>query len=207
MTKRSGPKSKANFPQHASEQAGPGRFQAVPNPETQGFLRGVISVFILFHLIAITCWALPVDISPMKQVKEIVRPYMIWSGLFQSWDLFAANPKSDNSYVEADVITRNRKKKVWAFPRMVKLGFGERYRKERYRKFAVALPQQSNAYLWSGVAQHIAGMYKSQTDPPQMVVLIEFQAFMKPGPRNAPEPILTPRIFYEYSDVQPQDLK
>jgi hypothetical protein len=177
------------------------------NSETQGFLRGAISIFILFHLIAIVCWTLPADISPVKDVKEIVRPYMIWSGLFQSWDFFAPNPKSDNSYIEADVITRNHTQKVWVFPRMAELSFGERYSKERYRKFAEVLPQQKNAYIWPGVAKHIAEMFKSQTDPPEMVLLIEFQAFMKPGPRHRPEPVLRPHIFYEYADVQPEDLK
>lgn len=174
------------------------------NPETQGFLRGAISVFILFHLIAITCWALPTNFSPVKDVKEFIRPYMVWSGLFQSWDFFAPNPRAINSYIEAVAITQDHHQSVWAFPRMDQLSFGERYRKERYRKFAENLPEQRNAYLRHGVAKHVAGLLNSQTNPPYMILLIEFQAPIKLGAKS--DPIPKPGIFYEYY-VQPEDLQ
>ena len=42
-------------------------------PETENALRrAAINVFILFHLIAITCVAVPVDFSPLKNVRELV---------------------------------------------------------------------------------------------------------------------------------------
>ena len=179
------------------------RSQAV-TPESRAFVRGAISVFILFHLIAITCWALPTDFSPVKDVKELIRPYMVWSGLFQSWDFFAPNPRAVNSYIEADAITQDRHQTVWAFPRMDQLSYGERYRKERYRKFAEGLPEQKNAYLWQGVAKHVARLLNNQANPPYMILLIEFQAPIKLG--AASDPIPKPGIFYEYY-VQPEDLQ
>ena len=206
MTKSGQPGTDATHRKVLSQEIDPD-IQQVGNSETQGFLRGAISAFILFHLIAIACWTIPSDFSPVKDVKELVRPYMIWSGLFQSWDFFAPNPKAINSFIEAVAITGNREQKVWVFPRMEQLSFGARYRKERYRKFAEVLPLRNNADLWPGVATHVAGMFDSQTDPPQMVLLIQFQAPIKPGPRNVPEPILKPNIFYEYANVEPEVLK
>ena len=38
--------------------------QAV-NSESPAFLRGAISAFILFHLVAITCWAAPTTFWPV----------------------------------------------------------------------------------------------------------------------------------------------
>jgi hypothetical protein len=168
--------------------------------------RGAISVFILFHLIAITCVAVPTDFSPIKNLRELVEPYMLWTGLFQRWDMFAPDPPAINSYVKAVVISRDRHMQVWSFPRMEELGFGERYRKERYRKFLEVLPQQQNAPLWPDVARHVASQFNSQTDPPDKVLLIEFQSDIHPGAEGFPDPAPRPSIFYE-DYLQPGDLQ
>src|SRR5579863_6666960 len=66
--------------------------------------RGAISVFILFHLIVITCVAVPLRFSALMSIRELVMPYMRWSGLFQTWDMFAPDPESVNSYIKGVVI-------------------------------------------------------------------------------------------------------
>jgi hypothetical protein len=159
----------------------------------------------MFHLIAITCWAFPWNFSAVREVKELVRPYMVWSGLFQTWDMFAPDPKSINSYMRAVVITQDRHIKVWNFPRMEELSFGERYRKERYRKFAEALPEKEEA-LWPDVAAHVARLFNSQNDPPYKVLLIQFRADIRPGANESSEPVYKPNAFYE-GYVEPGDLR
>lgn len=177
---------------------------SAPLSENQQFLRGAITAFIFFHLIAIACWSFPFTFSPVENIKEFTRPYMIWAGLFQSWDFFAPNPKRTDSYVEAVVITQGHRQQVWAFPRMEQLGYFDRYREERYRKFAENLPDRKSAGLWPGVAKHAAGLYAGQADPPEAVLLIEFQAPILPGQRL----ILKPDIFYEYVEYVPaEDMK
>jgi len=86
---------------------------------------------------------------------------------------------------------------VWAFPRMEELSFGERYRKERYRKFLDVLPQPQNAPLWPDVAKHVARQFNSQTDPPDKVLLIEFQSDIHPGADGTQEPTPRPNVFYD----------
>ncbi len=174
--------------------------------ESRGFVRGVLSVFILFHLIAITFWVLPTSVWPVTGVKELIRPYMLWSGLFQSWDTFGPNPVDVNSYVKAVVVTRNRKIQIFAFPRMEELGFGERYRKERYRKFVEVLQQPANAPIWPDIAKHVARMFNNPSDPPDKVFLIQYVRPIKPGADERDEPALKTSVFYE-GYVQPEDLK
>ena len=174
--------------------------------ESRSLSRGAISIFILFHLVAITCWAIPLDFAVLRGVRELVAPYMRWAGLFQSWDTFSPNPKPDNSYIKAVVITQNHHMHVWAFPRMEQLSFGERYRKEKYRKFTEVLPEQKNAALWPDIAKHLAWQFKSQTDPPDKVLLIQFQTDIKPGIDEADAPSPKPNIFYE-DYVQPENFK
>lgn len=170
-------------------------------PESWRFLRGIISAFILFHIVAIVCWAFPFNIPPITDIKSFVRPYMVWSGMFQSWDFFAPNPKRTNSFVEAVVLTQSHRQKVWAFPRMERLGYFDRYREERYRKFTEILPLESNAPLWPDVARHIARIVDNPADPPEAVVLIKFVGPILPGKQAPPKP----NIFYEYLDNVPSE--
>lgn len=166
----------------------------------------IISAFILFHLIAITCWALPWNPAVVKDVKELIRPYMLWSGLFQSWDMFAPNPKPENAYVRAVVITSDRHIKVWNFPRMEELSFGQRYQKERYRKFTESILDQRNEALLPDAANHIARLFNNPLDPPDKVMLIQFQSDIKLWGDDTHEPTPKPNIFYdEY--VQAGDLR
>jgi hypothetical protein len=168
--------------------------------------QAAVSLFILFHLIAITAWALPVNFSAVRDLREIIRPYMLWTGLYQSWDMFAPNPKSIDAYIKAVVFTQDRHMKVWTFPRMEELSFRERYPKERYRKFAEMLPDQKNEALWPGVAAHVARLFNNPIDPPDKVVLIEFRADIKPGADESSAPVPTPNVFYE-GYVEPGDLQ
>jgi hypothetical protein len=176
------------------------------NSADPSFRQAAISIFIMFHLIAITSWAVPWNFSAVRDVKELVRPYMAWSGLYQSWDMFAPDPRAINSYVKAVVITQDRHMKVWTFPRMEELSFGERYQEERYRKFADVLPEQMNEALWRDAAIHVARLFESQADSPDKIVLIQFRADITPGQDESSEPVPKPNVFYE-GYVDPGDLR
>ena len=197
MNKAKGNRRKKRVPGEARGRKSPGVTPEPENLQTQTFRRGVISVFILFHLVAITCMALPADFPPIRNIKDLVKPYMVWAGLFQTWDMFAPNPEAINSYIKTVVISRDRHMQVWSFPRMEELGFLERYKKERYRKFSDVLPQSQYAPLWPDVAAHAAKQFNSPSDPPEKVLLIDFQSDIHPGPGDAPDPAARPNIFYD----------
>jgi hypothetical protein len=165
------------------------------NLQTGAIRRGAISAFILFHLFVITVVAIP--LKAFSGVKELVMPYMRWSGLFQSWDMFGPDPVKVNAYVKAVVISRDRHMQVWSFPRMEDLGLGERFRKERYRKFMEVLPQPQLAPLWPDVATHLARSLNNPADPPDKILLIEFQSDIHLGSDDSPESEARPNVFYE----------
>ena len=201
MRSRQGKKATSS-PKNNQEQ--PTRDTAPKTAEGQAFLQGAISVFIVFHLVAIICWAMPVNFSLFGAVNEMTRPYLLWTGLFQSWDMFAPDPMKTNTYVKAVVITQSHHVHVWSFPRMDQLGFGQRYQKERYRKFVEDMQREQNAALLPDVVKHIARFYNDPADPPQKVLLIKFQTDITPGSKSEPEP--RPTDFYdEY--IEPEDLR
>jgi hypothetical protein len=181
----------------------PGNKSQKEKLEMDALRRGAISAFILFHLVAIACVAIPA--KALAGAKDLFMPYMRWSGLFQSWDMFAPEPQSVDSYMKAVVITRDHHIKVWAFPRMEELSLFEKFRKERYRKFAEVLPQPQFAPLWPDVASHVARFFNNPADPPEKIMLIQFQSEIRPDSRE-PESTARPNVFYD-DYLQPGDLK
>jgi hypothetical protein len=174
--------------------------------EAKSFRQGAISVFILFHLIAILCWTIPTDSPFVVGVRGLVGPYMQWTGLAQSWDTFAPNPKAMNSYIKAVAITQHGHMHVFAFPRMEQLSLSARYGKERYRKFAENLVVAENAAIWPDIARHVARLYANPADPPDKVVLVQFVADITPWAQDEHAQTPRPTVFYE-DYVEREDLK
>lgn len=198
MTDSSPSENTATPPQTLHQEAPAAASQAESAQKT-GFAHGLISAFLLVNILAILGWAWPFRIPLADDIKTLTQPYMLWTGLFQSWDFFAPNPKPTNSYVEAIIITQDRHQLVWAFPAMERLGYFARYRDERYRKFTESLPDPKNSGLWPGVARHIAEKFANPADPPQVVLLINVSAAITSGASSAP----TPKVFYEYEAELP----
>jgi hypothetical protein len=176
-------------------------------PTESGFLyRNAISAFIFVHLIAITLWAIPYDFSFIVRARELIQPYMRWTGLFQTWNMFAPNPIPENMHIKAVVITEHHHIHVWDYPRMDQLSFEERYRKERYLKFAEKLLEDRNSLLLADVVKHIARFYDDPADPPEKVILLKYEAEIRPWTADGSDPAPTPSVLYE-DYVEPADLQ
>jgi hypothetical protein len=134
--------------------------------------RLAINTFLIIHLLAIICWAVPFSDPLAGAFRNLIRPYFLWAGLFQSWDMFSPNPKSANSYVDAIVLYEDGNTRNWAFPRMELLNWKERYSKERYRKFVENVKDDANAPLWPDVARFIARVNNQRPAPVKMVFLV-----------------------------------
>lgn len=120
--------------------------------------------------------------------------------------MFAPNPIRANTYYKAIVITQKHHIRVWAFPQMEQLSFGQRYQKERYRKFLENMSLENNAAVLPDVVRHIARFYNDPSDLPEKVLLIRFQSDIKPGSDDEHEPRPKPSDFYdEY--IEPEDLR
>ena len=156
---------------------------------------------------AITCWSIPINSPLITAFRTAVRPYVLWSGLFQSWDAFAPEPKHINSYLEAIVIHKDGSIQTWKFPRMEQLSLAERYQKERYRKYVENLQGESNAPLWPDAARHVARLNSDASNPAQIIMLVRHWTEIVPRADASahPEPPHV-QILYEYK-VTPEDLK
>jgi hypothetical protein len=166
-----------------------------------------ISAFILFHIVAITFWCIPIDSPLIPLCRNLVRPYFLWAGLFQSWDMFAPIPQSANTYIDAVVVYRDGSKKAWTFPRMERLGWTDKLFKERYRKYADYLAREDTEALLPDAARHIVLLTSAPQNQVTLVMLIQHWSFIVPQPDGSyvPEP-WEQHVLLGYG-VRPEDLK
>jgi hypothetical protein len=172
-----------------------------------------INLFLIFNLIAIICWAVPINTPLTLAARAMFRPYLLSTGLFQAWDMFAPSPKSKNLYLEAIVIYRDGSTEFFAFPRMELLSYTQRYFKERYRKYEEVLASSQFAALWPDAARYIARRYtRSQghggaANPPQKIMLVARSSDIIPRTDGGYDRgQWDVNVFYSY-DVQPEDLQ
>jgi hypothetical protein len=182
---------------------------SVPRKQASGLRLArdiAVNTFLIFHLLAIPVWCLPTNNPLILACREFVRPYFLWTGLFQSWDMFSPNPKSVNNYLEALIIYKDGSTVNYGFPRMQLLDFAERYYKERYRKYEEALASDDHAALWPDAARYIARLHSTGPVAPQTIMLINRWSNVVPRDDGTFE--RTPwdaHVLYSYT-VKPEDL-
>jgi len=166
-----------------------------------------INVFIVFHIFAITAWAIPFRSQFANDCRELVRPYLLWSGLFQAWDMFSPMPKATNTYLQAVIIYKDGSTQMWDFPRMELLTLTQKYSKERYRKFVEILLDQRNAALRPDVARYVARLPGIREKNPQQVwLMVKWSNILPNGDGTFARTPLDQDVFFRY-DVQPEDLR
>ena len=180
--------------------------------------RRALSAFLLVQLALMAVQSIPPKFflvtalggeSLITKVAAKVTPYAVGIGLFQAWAMFAPNPLRENTYIDAEITYRDGRKHIWSFPQMQELGYGERYAKERYRKFSnERLYKKENAALWPDSARYIARLNTNPSNPPQIVKLAHYRCIIpappEPGETAAPER-WEREVFFVYN-VKPEDL-
>jgi len=166
--------------------------------------RILINAFILWHLSALTIWLLP-ESALRRNCIGLVSPYMTWTGFMQSWSLFSPNPAPTEVYVEARITDADGRVRSWVYPRMVNMGYLERYRRERFRKLIEMAHPDENSMVWPSLARYAARRNNiDPRHPPVSVALVRhFRAIPPPGLLFAP---YQTSIFFQMP-VRPGDLR
>jgi len=185
--------------------------ETIAPPEPKGMRSkakyAAINVFLVFHIVTIACWCIPIGSPLTLGVRQLVRPYFVWSGLFQSWDMFAPNPKTANSYVEAIVIYQDGSTELWSFPRMELMTLAQAYVKERYRKFEENLENDEFSALWPDAARYIARLKSNHASPPKTIMLVvRWSQILPPQSGSYDRGPWDANVFYKY-DVKTEDLR
>jgi hypothetical protein len=168
--------------------------------------RIAINLFLVFHLVMIFVWSMPLNTGIVTHLRPKIASYMFWSGLAQGWNLFAPNPLNLNTRVEAEICYRDGNTGVWAFPLPQNYGYLKRYTLERQHKFGFdALINNRFALLRPDAARFIARLNNKNNNPPVTVTLISYRSQIAPPGSDLPEPWKR-TVLYTYS-VQAGDLQ
>ena len=194
----------------------------VTNPVAVQRVHPVIPALVLFHVLAITIYALPkpsdevmenkvepklsdsVLLYNQRVLKETwpVYGYLYPTGFWQYWDMFAPNPAQTDVWVDAEVTYLHGAKSTFEYPHIKKLSLPEKFIYERHRKFyeRVNMDTVGAQYLRAPFAQAIAlKMADNLNDPPVRVALtrhfLEVPRHNKP---RGPEPPYTGYTFFVY---------
>jgi hypothetical protein len=169
--------------------------------------RSLVALFVIFHLIAIALFSLPVEVLPVAAIRDLIAPYMRCVGLNEMWNTFAPNPKSAEQFLRAVVVTVNGNTEVYSFPRMENLSFFQRYRKERYRKFTESVLCNDCSGLWPDIEKEVARRAMNPTDPPDRIILIDFESPIDPKTGAIGDDANgRPKVLTELS-IKPEDLQ
>lgn len=174
--------------------------------------------FVFFHLAAITIWCLPdppqavlqgkveakgSDIllegnSRFMKTQPVVSDYLLLTGMWQFWDMFAPNPSCVCFHYGAEVVYKDGSKQFYAYPGLDNLNVIEKYWSERYRKFMEQVREPNASMYWPPLGLGIA--HKMDTDPKNPPVLVRLQRFSKEvmPPNKKPLTEYTKVTFFEY---------
>lgn len=184
-----------------------------------------VKLFVAFHVVGITVWSLPNPRRPVmigtvepygfdwllyyntRYVKDSpLRYYLLTTGVWQSWDMFAPNPSNVDFWGDAEVLYEDGTSERYPYPRMYELPILEKYVKERFRKFFERAGDDGYRFMWPVFAQRVAyEMDKHPGNPPVRVKLYRYrQVLQGPGKQN---PTDYDRFMYYDHLVDHGDLK
>jgi hypothetical protein len=158
----------------------------------------LISAFVAFHITGIAIWLLPKS-HFQETFVEPFRQYINITGMWQTWSVFAPDPKTWNIYCTARIYYKDGTRSEWTFPRIDKLDLVERMYKERYRKWmSEGLVDNKNAIIWPDCAKWIARNHSVKGKVPIAVDLIKHWAYIEPPATGIGKPSPEPNQEYTF---------
>ena len=162
--------------------------------------RSLINAFIVVNVVGAFFWSQPFEYQPRKFVCDLLGGYLRFVGLWQHWDMFSPEPRRVRIRMDATVTLRDGSQCTWTFPQMDQMGLFERFRKERFRKWAhdnVRL--DTGAKTWEPTAHYIARQFTDSKNPPVAVALHRHWAIVPP-PESGRDPAHEP--FHDFTFYQ-----
>ena len=115
--------------------------------------RLAISAYLVVHLSALLIWVLPA--CPIKERGSAwARYYIVPSGLWQSWTMFAPDPLGDTLMLEAEVVDARGLRYVYPFTKVGELSWWRAIPRFRHSKFAANLLIDEFAAMRAVTARH-----------------------------------------------------
>lgn len=122
------------------------------------YLKVPILMFIALNVAMMITAGLPDKSEVGRRFLRLISPYQSFFALDQNWSMFAPNPSSTNSYVEAVIRFTDGSTERWTFPRASQISSVDRFTAgERFRKFSQEglRPVEQKKDVWKNLGQFI----------------------------------------------------
>lgn len=118
----------------------------------------------VLYMTAAVFWTLPQGFPGKARVDALISPVFLKFGLWQGWDMFSPNPRSEDIYLSAKVFFGDGTHRVYHLSKMTDHSLLRRYQRERWRKFFNDnFRLDSNQVLWPDGALWVARRSFHQT--------------------------------------------
>src|ERR1051325_2069577 len=134
-----------------------------------GWKRAALNIFIAFHVYAMVIWGLP-ESTFRNHMARPVEKYVVYSGLWHIWGMFAPKPLDINFDIRATVKYKDGSTAEWIAPRMEELPIGRLLPKERFRKWRERIRADEYAKIWDDTARWIARQMNTNVNNPPVEV-------------------------------------
>ena len=125
------------------------------------------NAFLIFALLAITSWAMPVETLWWRRLRSSYDWLMLPSGLWQRWDMFSPDPMKINAWLDAEFVYADGSVGHFEFPRMERMGMFARFMQERFRKWGPErIRLDENSMLWPDTARYMARIHWNEGPSP-----------------------------------------
>lgn len=191
----------------------------------------LLRIWLAFHLFAIVSWSIPpapravmngrqeprlpeylllwndryARPSPLNGFQQsAVSHYLLFTGFWQVWDMFAPDPATVDLWCDAVVQFKNGEIVRYQYSRMYLLSPFEKYFKERYRKYYERATEPGWAFLWPQFAQRIALECHRDSANPPVKVWLRRHLMMLGGPNKPIPKDYSIEPYFEYDVDQTQ---
>ena len=153
--------------------------------------RGLISAFLVVHLTSVAVWNLPAC-ALRARCHGYVSYYMLPTGLWQYWGMFAPDPINQTLTAEAMAMDSQGKIHRYAFPRIADYSILGRIPRVRYSKFTCTLNEPTTPIHREFAARHAVRQMKLSEDAFPVHVELNYLLWQTPPPGSPPVDPMTP---------------
>lgn len=152
-----------------------------PSDRTQhGIARRVAAhwptLLVAAYTLAAFSWTMPESLFPPKRwIDPLAAGPFLRLGLWQAWDMFSPDPRTTDICLEVEWNDRDGTRGAWMVTDMVSMGYVERWRKDRWRKYGNDhLRLDDERDLWQPFAEFAVRRLRAEGRDPAAIALVRW---------------------------------
>ena len=141
------------------------------------------TILVIGYTLAAFSWTMPAVLFPSKSVIDsVARGPFLLLGLWQAWDMFSPDPRTDDVCVEMRYTDRDGTVDRRMLTDMVAMGYVERWQKDRWRKyFNDHLRLDDERQLWQPFAEYAVRRLRLEGYDPMSIELVRWWRSCEPA--------------------------